>query len=309
MALSLTEAAKLSNDVLRVGVIETVVKESPVLQYMPFIEVLGNGLTYNRENAMATAAFYAVADTWAESTPTFTQVTVGLKILGGDADIDNYLKVTRSNIQDIEAATLELKAKAVAHKFEDSFLYGSSGTDPNSFDGLHLNIAAGQQIHVGSGTTPAALSMGNMDSLLDLIKPGKPDVLICSRRTRRGFNKLSRAANSPFSVDLNRMGERIQFYNGVPIGVSDFALDTEILASGAFSAATGGASSSVFAMKFGEDGVCGLQATNGIEVQPVGNLETKDATRYRVKWYCNYALFSKLAVAKIDGISSADMTN
>ena len=31
MALTLTEAAKLSNDVVQQGVIETVVKESPVL--------------------------------------------------------------------------------------------------------------------------------------------------------------------------------------------------------------------------------------------------------------------------------------
>ncbi len=50
MALSLTEAGKLSNDILLQGVIETIVKESPILQRLPFIEIVGNGLTYNREN-------------------------------------------------------------------------------------------------------------------------------------------------------------------------------------------------------------------------------------------------------------------
>ena len=35
MALTLTEAAKLSNDVVQQGVIETVVKESPVLSLLP----------------------------------------------------------------------------------------------------------------------------------------------------------------------------------------------------------------------------------------------------------------------------------
>ncbi len=39
MALTLTEAAKLSNDVVQQGVIETVVKESPVLSLLLFIEV------------------------------------------------------------------------------------------------------------------------------------------------------------------------------------------------------------------------------------------------------------------------------
>ena len=84
MALTLAEAAKLSNDTLLTGAIETVIYESPVLQTLPFIEVLGNGLTYNRENAAATAAFYDVGDTWTESSPTFTQVTATLKILGGE---------------------------------------------------------------------------------------------------------------------------------------------------------------------------------------------------------------------------------
>jgi hypothetical protein len=35
MALTLTEATKLSNDMLLEGVVETIVKDSPVLQYLP----------------------------------------------------------------------------------------------------------------------------------------------------------------------------------------------------------------------------------------------------------------------------------
>ena len=51
MALTLAEAAKLSNDMLLQGVVETIVKESPVLQRLPFIEIVGNGLTYNQEKS------------------------------------------------------------------------------------------------------------------------------------------------------------------------------------------------------------------------------------------------------------------
>ena len=107
MALTLAEAAKLSNDVLLTGVIETIVNESPILQILPFIEIVGNGLTYNQENTSPTASFFDVGDTWTESTPTFTQQTATLKILGGDADVDNFLKSTRSNLQDLEAAVVE----------------------------------------------------------------------------------------------------------------------------------------------------------------------------------------------------------
>lgn len=75
MALTLAEAAKLSNDTLLAGVIETMAEESPILQRLPFIEITGNGLTYNRENAAPTAGFWGVGDEWDEDTPTFTQQT------------------------------------------------------------------------------------------------------------------------------------------------------------------------------------------------------------------------------------------
>jgi len=91
MALTKVEAAKLTDDLLLRGVIETIVMESPVLQRLPFMEVVGTGLTYNREGTLPAADFYDVGDTWTESTPTFEQVTTGLKILGGDADIDHFL--------------------------------------------------------------------------------------------------------------------------------------------------------------------------------------------------------------------------
>jgi hypothetical protein len=48
MAMTLDEASKLSNDMLLQGVVETIIKDSPVLQRLPFIEIVGNGLTYNQ---------------------------------------------------------------------------------------------------------------------------------------------------------------------------------------------------------------------------------------------------------------------
>ena len=80
--------------------------------------------------------FYDVGHTWTESTPTFEQKNANLKIMGGDADVDNFLKATRSNIQDLEAAVVELKAKALKNKFEDTFIYGDSVSNAKQSDGL-----------------------------------------------------------------------------------------------------------------------------------------------------------------------------
>jgi hypothetical protein len=306
MALSLAEAAKLSNDVVQQGVIETVIKESRVLEALPFVDISGNALTYNRENAMASASFFDVGDTWTESTPTFTQVQATLKILGGDADVDQYIATTRSNVQDIEAAVLELKAKAVAHQFEDYFIYGDTAVDTKGFDGLHKVVPAGQQVHQGSGTTPAALSLKQLDATIDLVKPGKPDFLLMSRRSRRGISAFARALSSPVQFEPGDFGRRVMLYDGIPVFESDFMVDTESIASGAFSLKTGGASTSIFAVRVGEGRLAGL-TNGGIQVENVGALETKDAHRWRCKWYVGLALFSTLAISVIDGISSADV--
>ena len=196
MALTLAEAAKLSNDMLMQGVVETIVKDSPVLQRLPFIEIVGNGLTYNQENTLPNIDFYDVGDTWNESTPTFTQLTANLKIMGGDADVDNFLKATRSNIQDLEAAVIELKAKALQSKFEEMFIYGNTATSSKQFDGLKKLIntgVAGTQV-IAMGAAGATLTLAKLDELIDAVKGGKPDMLFMSRRSRRKINALVRDA-------------------------------------------------------------------------------------------------------------------
>src|SRR3954469_2193038 len=136
MPLTLSESAKLSQDMLNRGVIETIIEDSPVLQVLPFLQVEGNSFKYNQENALGGAAFYAVNSAWTEGTATFTQKTASLAILGGDADVDNFIQRTRSTINDQRAIQTQLKAKDVARKFETTFVIGDVGTDPNSFDGI-----------------------------------------------------------------------------------------------------------------------------------------------------------------------------
>ena len=294
MALTLAEAAKLSNDTLLQGVIETIIYESPVLQALPFIEIVGNGLTYNQENVAATAAFYDVGDTWAESTPTFTQLTANLKILGGDADVDNFLAKTRSNIQDLEAAIVQLKAKAVQQKFDDIFISGDTSSDAKAFDGIDKLSVSGQTVSMG--TNGATLTLDKLDELIDRVKAGKPSVLLMSRRSRRKLNSLSRGTGSGIlETDRNQFGQMVQFYSGIPIGVNDWIPDNKTVGSSTDC-------STIYGVQVGEGAVSGLTSPGGLQVERVGSLETKDATRTRVKWYVSLAVFNSLKLAKLTGV-------
>ena len=65
---------------------------------------------------------------------------------------------------------------------------------------------------------------------------------------------------------------------------------------------TEAAASSVYAVKFGRQGVMGLQ-NSGIQVEHVGELETRDATRTRLKWYTGLAMFTPLGLARLQGVN------
>lgn len=294
MALTKSQAAGLSNDMLVRGVIETIVKEAAILRYLPFMEVTGTAIRYTREATMPAATFYAVGGTWTEATPTFTSHTAELKILGGDADVDNFLQATYTDTNDVEAEVIASRAKAVAHKFSETLFTGDDSVDANSFDGLDIVIPAGQTISMG--TNGAAITLDKLDQLIDTVKPGKPEVLAMSRRTRRQLKALRRTTGPILETSVAQFGEQIETYEGIPIVVDDFISDTQTEGT------SGAVASSIYALKFGMGvGLMGLEH-GGITVETVGELETKDATRHRIKWYCGMALFSELGTARLKGI-------
>lgn len=294
MAMTKAEAAKLTQDMMLRGVTETIVKESRLLQLLPFMEVTGTAVTYNREATMPTVSFYDVGDTWTEATPTFSQVTAGLKILGGDADVDNFIQATYADPNDIEAEVIASRAKAVAHQFTNAFYNGDSILDSKSFDGLTKAVPSGQTVIAGANG--GALTLDMMDQLIDRVRPGRPDALCMSKRTRRKLSSLRRASGSLLETEVDQFGLRALFYDGIPIVVDDFIPDTE-------TQGTAANTSSIYALKLsGRDGVSGLEH-GGIQVEAVGELETKDATRHRIKWYCGMAVFSELGVARLRGIA------
>jgi len=81
VSLTLTEGELYSVTDMQRAVIDRLVKDSPVLQKLGFVTILGNSLTYDTITTDSSAKFYSVNDTWVESTPSITQATASLKIM------------------------------------------------------------------------------------------------------------------------------------------------------------------------------------------------------------------------------------
>ncbi|HEX8599125.1 MAG TPA: phage major capsid protein [Chloroflexia bacterium] len=295
MPLTLAEATKLSQDMLLKGVVETIIEESAVLRYLPFVQVVGNSLRYNQEATAGTVDFYEVGDTWTESAMTVTEVSTKLAILGGDADVDAFLQQTYSDPNDLRALVVSAKSKSLANKFSDTFFNGDSATNAKQFDGVK-KLSAGTRT-MNKGANGADLELDHLDELIDMIKPGTPHVLFTSKRTRRQLSSLRRASGSVLETTTDMFGRRVLSYDGIPVEVDDHIPDNETLG-------TSTDCSSIYAVQFGfQTGLCGLE-NGGIAVQPLGALETKDAWRTRIKWYCGLALFRKTALARLEGVRS-----
>lgn len=312
MALLEAEANKLSNNDLIRGVVEEVIDADDVFSILPFVKTEGKAYVYNRENSLASSQFIVPNVDVPEAASSFTEVTVTLRIIAGDVDVDNFLNETQSDTNDQKAVQVALKAKSVARLFSDKFINGDESTtydlsslgggssvDTVEFDGLDELVAAGQD--TSAGTNGAALTLEMLDELLDDVKLGA-DALIMSRRSIRSYQKLLRAmgGTTPDFVELDN-GKRLMAYSGIPILLNDFI-------SEAVTKGTNTDTTSIYAVRFNEsDGLHGVYGGNdvGMRVIEIGQLQGRDATRTRIKWYVCLALKSTLSLARVNGVREA----
>jgi RNA polymerase subunit RPABC4/transcription elongation factor Spt4 len=309
MAVSLLEAQNLSQNLLVKGIVEEMINESPLIKRLPFQTLVGNALAINREDAsnMGSVGFKAIGDILTESAAQFTQVTYSLTTLTGDCDVNNLIQKSMSNINDQMAAQVKIKSKLMANEFETCAIYGDD-TNTNEFDGLHVLVdTTNMAVHAGTTATGAALTLAKLDELCDKIRGGKPDMLLMNRNVRRRLSAYLRTVGS-YATERDKYGDLWMYWQDIPIVVSDFITQTETISSDAYAAKTGGDTSSIFAIRFGEgDALCGLQ-NGGIDTQHWDRLESKDAQRTRLIWYCGLALYSTKAIAVLDGVTDAAMS-
>nr|WP_242951577.1 phage major capsid protein [Clostridium felsineum] len=274
---------------LQKGVILTVVETSAVLEMIPFMEVQGNSYMYNQVTTLPTVEFRNVNEAYTEGTASFVQKTATLKILGGDADVDNFIIQTKGNINDQRQIQTTLKAKAMAETFTNMFFYGDTATNAKAFDGIAKLLASGQDISV-IDTTNGALTLPDLNILIDAV-PGGADALFMNRKTRRVVMNLLQASTHYIENGVDAFGKPVPMYAGIPIRVCEDTVLPDQSGAG-----------EIFAVKFGVGtDVCGIQ-NGGISVRDLGELETKPVFRTRIEWYAGLAVMNTKSTARLKGI-------
>ena len=302
---TLAESAKLSQDMLISGVIENVITVNPIFEVMPFTEIEGNALAYNRENVLGAVEATGVGTTitTGKAAATWTQVTSSLTTLVGDAEVNGLIQATRSNINDQRATQVASKAKSLSREYQNQLINGSGSS--NEFYGLLSLLDAGQT--VTAGANGAALTFDMLDEVIDLVtdKDSQCDYMMMNGRTLRSLKALLRGLGGA-AIDHTLQlpsGRTVLQYSGIPIFRNDWIPINQT--QGSETAAT-----TVLAGTFDDGsrshGFSGLTAMGeaGIRVEDPFTSETKDETITRVKWYCGLALFSLKGLAGIVGVNN-----
>lgn len=301
MSFSLAEASKYTQNQMKVGVIEELIRDSIIMQKLRFIDVTGNAYQYTRENSMGSADFYDPNELIHEDTGDVTSVTVALKILAGDADIDNFLKKTRSDKTDFEASEINRKSKALKWKFLETFWYGSVSANAKAFDGIHTILNGLPARTVNQGET--GLSLETLEDQMDTILGGMPDGLWGPKRLRTLMTRYFRS-HVIDGVMMNNFGEKVKEFNEVPIYVDDHLTRTEVASGDDVTAQTGGTTMSLFGLTFDEDAIIGLQ-NGGLSIKNLGQVDNKDSKRWRLIWYCSLALTGTLRQLRVHDIADS----
>ena len=318
-SVTLAESAKLAQDELVEGIIESIVTVNQMFEVLPFDGIDGNSLKYNRENALGGAVVAGVGadlltDTLlnpisgattagqAKNPASFTEVNTALTSILADAEVNGLIQATRSNPNDQASVQIASKAKHVGRIYQHMLINGDGLND--TFEGL-LTLCAGSQTIAPAGANGDQLAFATLDALISLVvaKDGRVDYFAMNDRERNFYFELLRGlggAGIGETVELPS-GEEVAAYRNVPMFRNDYipinqTVGTSNNATTIFAGCVDDGSRS--------NGLAGLTAANasGIRVVDVGEKENRDEHQWRVVWYASAANFSDLGLACANGI-------
>jgi hypothetical protein len=311
-AVPLLEAAKCGDNIKKRGVVETIIKESSVVDQMPFIPIMGNALEHEIEGTLPVAQYRRVNETYTRGWGTDDKAYWGVTILGQEVFVDNFLIKTMGNVKSVKAKQWSKTSKSIGLKLDFDFIRGTGSVADKSFKGINALVDEGFGQYLANATNGGTLDLDKMDEAGDLLRTGNPDALFMNRTVRRRLTWKARNVSGQFpliGVEL-LFGKKVTTYGDVPIRLlgDTVAADgtaTPILPFDEVQGSSGATCSSIYFLRFGEDFVSGLLGAGGsFDVVDFGETEQAPGHLGRIELYPGLAIFNRYAVVRLGGIQN-----
>ena len=308
--LTLVESAKIAlgrDEIHKATVMELFARGSDLMQVLPFENITGNAMKFDREKMLPGVAFRGVNEGYTESTGEVEKVIESLAIAGGDLDVDVFLvKTGGANQRGIQEG---MKIKALTLNLTKQFIKGSIITDPKGFDGLQVRCTGDQLISTGTtAATSDPVSLHKVDELIDAVED--PTHLLMNKAMRRLLSQAARTSTvgGYITYSLDAFGRRVTKYNDLPIIIADKDEDNQdVLPFSENGPGAGTEQTSIYCLSLAENGVMGLQSSE-MDVRDLGEQQSKPVYRTRVEWYVTLAILRPHAAARLYGCPNTTIT-
>jgi hypothetical protein len=315
MALTLSDHQVQHDNPYAQGVVKLFAERSPVMRYLTWNKVNGDGQRVRVEEGMPGTMWRRVNESYLESSGTIGVRTEPLYLLGSDLFIDNYILRTQgtgSGTYDHERIQWEMKARSLSREFSRAFFEGDDLVDPDEMPGLRRRLTGNQVMVAGAAGAAGPLTLPLMDELID--HTYGDNVHIFMNKTLR--RKLTSLITTPTSgawrlnydgVNDTQVGEQTLSYNGVPIHVvEDEGNEQTILG---FDEACGASAitSSIYAVSFSDSTCYGIYNGDGppVEVRALGEDQDTPGKKYRIEFFPGLVLKHPRAATRLRGVLAA----
>jgi hypothetical protein len=308
MGMTLIEASKhaaASGDVLRSAIIDFYAGSSSILANLPFININGNSYSYRQRDKLPGVAFRGVNEAYTTENGVVNPQSEALAIAGGTLDYDTFLAETLG--MEGRDSEREAQAEALALFWTKNFIKGDTTNDPRGIDGLQVRLVNDQLIDAGATSGGDALSLAKLDSLKR--QTFRPTHWIMNETMQDRLTQAARNQNVGgfISFTQDAFGNTQTVYNNLPILTVD--LDNEGNEILPFTEANPGggsaASTSIYCVSFGDQGVSGLQSQSGLMARDLGLTDSGTIYRDLVEWYSTFGVFHGRGAARLRGIKDA----
>ena len=318
MAVSLYQSAltaEANGQYKKAGVIKTFVDTSPLLAAMPMLPIMGNSFAWTRQVALGSAGTRAVNGSFTESAGQVENRSVGLKIIGGDLDVDQFLLATHG--PEHRAIQEQAKAALIAQTISWQIIKGSvtaaggATADANGIDGLQVRYGGGfggtavvdggenaAQILLNGGAGDA-LSLRDLDTAIQATE--NPTHLLMAKKMRVNITAKLRGAAS-LATSRDEYGRIVTTYNGIPIIDADVLGTVSGLEQLGFNEGASSNRSSIYVLSLSDMGLA-MVTNGGVQVRDLGEQNAKAVQRTRVEMYCNIADMHPRCVARLYNIA------
>lgn len=321
--LTLNEYFKQSKDPMQKGLIADLLRYSDLMKIVPVDSVKALRVSATRWQTLPGVAFRKYGGGYTESSGTTEQFTETLALLGGDVKFDRLSNIG-DFIEDPIVTQMNMKAKAMAFKFNDSLINGDHAVDADGFEGLKKrvsNMPARQTIWLdanGNGTGASLKVLANeaneqafLDALHKAIKRcDGANALLSNEDTQLGLGQVLRRLKLATTITdaYEHVWDSFQNVPLVDVGLKGDK-STEIITNTEAVAAAD--ATSIYAVRFDtDDGVrvidlAGAGGPNVYDPLNGGEMEAGPQKLRRIDWPVGLFHKSQYTIVRIAGFKMA----